>query len=138
MDSNSEYLEMPEIGIRFRWFNSREMSLLVSEWRDRQENMSHVYEVSVELYGKEENLWMANGKNDGHLVFTLTSKGRSRCERLALAAMKSWLRKGHRKTAMKSWLRKGHRKTANKAARIEPPTPEEEMEMTVERQKEDS
>ena len=125
MESNSEYLEMPELGIKFRRFNSREMSLLVSEWRDRQESMSHVYEVSVELYGKEENLWMANGKNDGHLVFTLTSKGRSRCERLALAAMKSW-------------LRKGHRKTANKAARTEPPTPEEEMEMTVERQKEGS
>ena len=125
MESNSEYLEMPDLGIEFCRFNSREKSLFVSEWRDRQGNMSHVYEVSVELYSKEENLWMSNGECDGHLVFTLASKGRSRCERLALAAMKSW-------------LRKGHRKTANKAARTEPPTPEEEMEMTVERQKEDS
>ncbi len=92
-----KYLSIPSLGIQFSRHKSAEMTHLVATGRNRFND--HIYEVRVVRDGNTANCgWRAMATNDGRLVFTLSTKQRSRCEHCALSAMKRYLKIGHRNT----------------------------------------
>ena len=93
----AKFLSLPELGILFRRHKSANMTKLIATWRDDVND--HVYEISVQRDGDSPNCgWRALATNDGHNVFQLRTKNRHNCEHFALAAMKRYLKRGHRKT----------------------------------------
>ena len=93
----AKFLSLPELGIQFRRHKSANMTKLIATWRDDAND--HVYEISVQRDGDSPNCgWRALATNDGHNVFQLRTKNRHNCEHFALAAMKRYLKRGHRKT----------------------------------------
>ncbi len=93
----AKFLSLPELGIQFRRHKSANMTKLIATWRDDAND--HVYEISVQRDGDSPNCgWRALATNDGHNVFQLRTKSRHNCEHFALAAMKRYLKHGHRKT----------------------------------------
>ena len=93
----AKFLSLPELGIQFRRHKSANMTKLIATWRDDAND--HVYEISVQRDGDSPNCgWRALATNDGHNVFQLRTKSRHNCEHFALAAMKRYLKRGHRKT----------------------------------------
>jgi len=93
----AKFLSLPELGIQFRRHKSANMTKLIATWRDDVND--HVYEISVQRDGDSPNCgWRALATNDGHNVFQLRMKNRHNCEHFALAAMKRYLKRGHRKT----------------------------------------
>ena len=97
MTGFAKFLSLPELGIQFRRYTSANMTKLIATWRDDAND--HVYEISVQRDGDSPNCgWRALATNDGHNVFQLRTKSRSNCEHFALAAMKRYLKCGHRKT----------------------------------------
>jgi hypothetical protein len=93
----AKFLSLPELGIQFRRHKSENMTKLIATWRDDAND--HVYEISVQRDGDSPNCgWRALATNDGHNVFQLRTKNRHNCEHFALAAMKRYLKRGHRKT----------------------------------------
>ena len=93
----AKFLSLPELGIQFRRHRSANMTKLIASWRDDAND--HVYEISVQRDGDSPNCgWRALATNDGHNVFQLRTKNRHNCEHFALAAMKRYLKRGHRKT----------------------------------------
>lgn len=93
----AKFLSLPELGIQFRRYTSANMTKLIATWRDDAND--HVYEISVQRDGDSPNCgWRALATNDGHNVFQLRAKNRHNCEHFALAAMKRYLKRGHRKT----------------------------------------
>lgn len=93
----AKFLSVPELGIQFRRYRSANMAKLIATWRDDAND--HVYEISVQRDGDSPNCgWRALATNDGRNVFQLRTKNRHNCEHFALAAMKRYLKLGHRKT----------------------------------------
>ena len=93
----AKFLSLPELGIQFRRYRSANMTRLIATWRDDVND--HVYEISVLRDGDSPNCgWRALATNDGHNVFQLRTKNRYNCEHFALAAMKRYLKRGHRMT----------------------------------------
>ena len=93
----AKFLSLPELGIQFRRYRSANMTKLIASWSDDAND--HVYEISVQRDGDSPNCgWRALATNDGHNVFQLRTKNRHNCEHFALAAMKRYLKSGHRKT----------------------------------------
>ena len=93
----AKFLSLPELGIQFRRHKSANMTKLIATWRDDAND--HVYEISVQRDGDSPNCgWRALATNDGHNVFQLRTKNRHNCEHFALAAMKRYLKRGHRRT----------------------------------------
>ena len=93
----AKFLSVPALGIQFRRYTSVNMTKLIATWRDDAND--HVYEISCQRDGDSPNCgWRALATNDGHNVFQLRTKSRSRCEHFAFSAMKSYLKRGHRKT----------------------------------------
>ena len=93
----AKFLSLPELGIQFRRHKSANMTKLIATWRDDVND--HGYEISVLRDGDSPNCgWRALATNDGHNVFQLRTKNRHNCEHFALAAMKRYLKRGHRKT----------------------------------------
>lgn len=97
MTGFAKFLSLPELGIQFRRHTSANMTKLIATWRDDAND--HVYEISVQRDGDSPNCgWRALATNDGHNVFQFRTKNRHNCEHFALAAMKRYLKRGHRKT----------------------------------------
>lgn len=100
LEGFAKFLSVPALGIQFRRYKSANMTKLVATWRDDAND--HVYEISVQRDGDSPNCgWRALATNDGHNVFQLRTKNRTNCELFALAAMKRYLKRGHRKTYRK-------------------------------------
>ena len=85
---------IPELGIEFKRFYSPVLVKHIAAWNDG--NNSHLYELTVRH--TEGGEWWATATNDGHVVFRLSSKSKWFDEILALAAMRKYLIRGHRKT----------------------------------------
>ena len=97
LEGFAKFLAVPALGIQFKRHKSANMTKLIATWRDDVND--HVYEISVLRDGDSPNCgWRALATNDGHNVFQLRTKNRSNCEKFALSAMKSYLKRGHRKT----------------------------------------
>ncbi len=97
LEGFAKFLAVPALGIQFKRHKSEDMTLLVASWKN--DNNDHVYEVRVVRDGETPGCgWRATGTNDGRRVFSLAAKNRSNCEKCALSAMKSYLKRGHRKT----------------------------------------
>lgn len=97
LEGFAKFLSVPALGIRFNRHRSKALTTLVATWRD--EANDHIYEVRVQPDGDTPNCgWRATATNDGHRVFTLTTKNRTNCEHFALSAMKRYLKRGHRRT----------------------------------------
>ena len=97
LEGFAKFLSLPELGIQFRRYRSADMTRLIAAWRDDAND--HVYEISVQRDGDSPNCgWRALATNDGHDVFQLRAKGRAKCERYALSAMKCYLKRSHSKT----------------------------------------
>ena len=86
-------LEIPELGIVFRRFYSPRCITLVAAWHNDTD--SHIYEIRIMKIG--EGQWEATSYNDGLEGFNLFMASKHMCERLACAAMRSYLIRGHRK-----------------------------------------
>ena len=92
-----KFLSIPALGIQFRRYRSANTTILVATWRD--DFNSHVYVLRVERDGDSPNCgWRATATNDGHVVFQLRTKSRSKCEQCAFSAIKRYLKLGHRRT----------------------------------------
>ena len=97
LEGFAKFLSVPALGIRFNRHRSKALTTLAATWRD--EANDHIYEVRVQPDGDTPNCgWRATATNDGHRVFTLTTKNRTNCEHFALSAMKRYLKRGHRRT----------------------------------------
>ena len=97
LEGFAKFLAAPALGIQFKRHKSEDMTLLVASWKNDHDD--HVYEVRVVRDGETPGCgWRATGTNDGRRVFSLAAKNRSNCEKFALSAMKSYLKRGHRKT----------------------------------------
>lgn len=138
-------LEIPECGIDFKRYYSKDCEVYICAWKDGQENISHVYEVRCRKV--EDGKWEAEGSNDGRKLFTLSVPSRQLSYRFALGAMRDYLRRGHRKSIKRA------KKTASALAGARsdaatppapstkhpaPSTPEEELADTVKRMKEET
>ena len=88
-------LDIPQIGISFKRFHSKEIEKFIAAWRN--ENDSHVYEVTLSPNPVGTG-WMAIGATDGHPIFTLHADGKWRLRQMALAAMKVSLIWTHKRT----------------------------------------
>ena len=100
LEGFAKFLSVPALGIRFNRHRSKALTTLAATWRD--EANDHIYEVRVQPDGDTPNCgWRATATNDGHRVFTLTTRNRTNCEHFALSAMKRYLKRGHRKTYRK-------------------------------------
>ncbi len=98
----AKFLSVPALGIQFRRHKSANMTKLVATWRDDAND--HIYEITVQRDGDTPNCgWRATATNDGHNVFQLLTKNRSKCEQCALSAMKRYLKRGHRRTYRRIW-----------------------------------
>ena len=86
-----KFLTFDRLGIEFKRFKSKDSTKFVAQWRD--ELNSHVYEITV-LRGTTG--WIALAQNDGHHVFDLNTRSRTRAEQCAVSAMKRYLARGHR------------------------------------------
>ena len=84
---------VPELNIKFRRFVSAKFARYVCAWRN--ENDSHVYEVAIRQF---EGAWRASLMNDGNTVCELLSKSKELAKSCALAAMRRYLIRGHRRT----------------------------------------
>lgn len=93
-------LEIPECGIDFRRYYSKDCEVYICAWKDGQGNISHVYEVRCRKV--EEGKWVAEGSNDGRKLFAMIVPSRQLSYRFALGAMRDYLRRGHRKTIRKA------------------------------------
>ena len=94
---NPEYkpLDIPELGISFKRFYSDKIEKFIAAWKN--EDCSHVYEVVLRPLPLGTG-WTAEGLNDGHNIFTITTSGKWRLRQMALAAMKASLIYTHRRT----------------------------------------
>lgn len=93
----AKFLAVPALGMQFRRHKSANMTKLIATWRD--DFNDHVYEILVSRDGDlTDRGWRALATNDGRNVFQLRTKSRHNCEHFALAAMKRYLKRGHRKT----------------------------------------
>lgn len=87
-------LEIPECGIDFNRYHSKDCEVFVCAWKD--DHISHVYEVRCRKV--EDGKWLAVLSNDGRKLCTLSAPTRHLAYRFALGAMRNYLRRGHRKT----------------------------------------
>ncbi len=101
---SSRWLQVPWLGIQFRRFKSSEMTVLATRWKNAETNDSHIYQIEIRRDGDSPNAgWRAMARRDLRLIFTISGKSRDMVQRGALAAMKAYLTRGHRK-ARKTWL----------------------------------
>ena len=89
-------IDMPEIGLHFDRFRSDGITYFIGKWQNDQ--YSHVYTLRVEKWGGGNGHWNAIGENDGRNIFTLHSHSRHHCEWLGFAALRKYIRIGHRRT----------------------------------------
>lgn len=86
-------LEIPEIGIDFKRYHSKDCDVFVCAWRNEFD--SHVYEVRMR---RTENGWRVVMANDGRKLCSMLAPSRQLAYRFALGAMRGYLRRGHRRT----------------------------------------
>ena len=89
-------LEIPELGIDFKRYSSKDCEMYICAWQSGDGSISHVYEVRCRKV--EEGKWVATLSNDGRKLCTLSAPSRELARRCALGAMRNYLRRGHRKT----------------------------------------
>ena len=89
-------IAMPEIGLHFNRFRSDGITYFIGKWQNDQYN--HVYTLRVEKWGGGTGHWSAIGENDGRHIFTIHSPSRQLCEKLGFAALRKYIRIGHRRT----------------------------------------
>ena len=99
------WLEIPELGVSFRRFRSRDYFKYVCGWRNAAH--SRVYELEVKRLG---SACTAAAYSDGRELFRLMADSLDLARRCGLAAMRAYLIRGHRKTWRKA-------QAARKAAR---------------------
>ena len=85
---------IPELGIEFKRFYSPALVKHIAAWNDG--NNSHIYELSIHRSIAGE--FHAVATNDGNTIFRLVSNSKWLDEILALAAMRKYLIRGHKKT----------------------------------------
>lgn len=130
-------VNIPEIGIEFHQFYTEEYYHAVCYFHNKEGNQ-HVYEVTVRPFPNGEGeigRWHANCMADGATKFTLESKSKSIAIECALTAMRRYLVRGHRS----AWrtARKLAKQQAYNSKAAEPLSPEEELDDTIKRQKEE-
>ena len=87
-------LEIEELGIRFTPLHSKDYWIIAAYWGNGQDR--HVYSVRMarEGYG-----WRAVLENDGREVGSFSSTlSQYTAAHMALAALKAYIRRGHRRT----------------------------------------
>jgi hypothetical protein len=89
----SRVIDMPEIGLQFERIKSNDITYFIGKWQN--EMFSHVYTLRVQRIGC---MWTCKGENDGRHIFTLHSPSRQLCEKLGFAALRKYIRIGHRRT----------------------------------------
>ena len=89
-------LEIPECGIDFTRYSSKDCEVYICAWQSGDGSISHVYEVRCRKV--EEGKWAATLSNDGRKLCTLAAPSRELARRCALGAMRNYLHRGHRKT----------------------------------------
>lgn len=89
-------LEIPECGIDFQRYSSKDCEVYICAWQSGDGSISHVYEVRCRKV--EEGKWVASLSNDGRKLCTLAAPSRELARRCALGAMRNYLQRGHRKT----------------------------------------
>lgn len=89
-------LEIPECGIDFKRYSSKDCEMFICAWQAGDGSISHVYEVRCRKV--EEGKWVATLSNDGRKLCTLSAPSRELARRCALGAMRNYLHRGHRKT----------------------------------------
>jgi len=86
-------LSIPEIGIEFKRYHSKDCEVFICEWRN--DSASHVYEIRVRRDG---DLYRATCSNDGRKLVSMAGPSRAVLTRFALGGFRQYLRRGHRKT----------------------------------------
>lgn len=89
-------LEIPECGIDFQRYSSKDCEVYICAWQSGDGSISHVYEVRYRKV--EDGKWSATLSNDGRKLCALSAPSRQLAYRCALGAMRNYLRRGHRKT----------------------------------------
>lgn len=89
-------LEIPECGIDFQRYSSKDCEVYICAWQSGDGSISHVYEVRCRKV--EDGKWSATLSNDGRKLCALSAPSRQLAYRCALGAMRNYLRRGHRKT----------------------------------------
>ena len=92
-------IAMPEIGLQFDRIRSDGITYFIGKWQNDQ--YSHVYTLRVEKWGGGNGHWSAIGENDGRQIFALSVHSRQLCEKLGFAALRKYIRIGHRRTLKK-------------------------------------
>lgn len=92
----AKVIDMPEIGLKFDRIRSDGITYFIGKWKNDQ--YSHVYSLRVEKWGGGNGHWIAIGENDGRHIFTINSPSRQLCEKLGFAALRKYIRIGHRRT----------------------------------------
>lgn len=108
-----QFLDIPELDIQWRRYYSRTFERYIAAWHN--DNDSHVYEVAIYQQGQGLE-WVAEATNDGGPVFSMNSASKAVIRRGALAAMRAFIIRGHRRTWRKV-------RAAAKAAECEAPLP---------------
>ena len=105
-------LEIPELGIDFKRFKSKQITKFICTWHNDTDN--HLYEIEVKHHPVGAG-WMAVGYTDGNAIFTITATGRWLTTNMAIAAMRASLKHTHNHAL------KTHRKSLE--AKEMPPSP---------------
>lgn len=97
-------LKVKWLGIEFRRFKSKDMTVFASRWKNAETGDSHVYQIEIRPDGDSPNAgWRATARCDLRRLFDVSGKSRDMVQRAALAGMKAWLERNHRKSR-KTWL----------------------------------
>ncbi len=111
----ASYLDMPEIGLHFERIRSNDITYFIGKWKN--ERFSHVYILTVRplINPITKHLigWQAFGENDGRRIFHLTLECRQLCEKLGFAALRKYIRIGHRRTLKRLKRQRGAEDTEN-------------------------
>ena len=104
-ESNANrWLKVKWLGIEFRRFKSKDMTVFASRWKNAETGDSHVYQIEIRPDGDSPNAgWRATARCDLRRLFDVSGKSRDMVQRAALAGMKAYLKRGHRK-ARRTWL----------------------------------
>ncbi len=102
-DAN-RWLKVKWLGIEFRRFKSKDMTVFATRWKNDETGDSHVYQIEIRPDGDSPNAgWRATARCDLRRLFDVSGKSRDMVQRAALAGMKAWLKRNHRK-ARRTWL----------------------------------
>lgn len=104
--SPCDIASIPEIGLEFKSFHTKTYHRYLCYWHNAGNSDEHVYEVTLSQF---EGHWRSSLLNDGHIVCELLSHSKRCAIQLALAAMRQYLIRGHRR----AW--RSYRKAAETA-----------------------